>query len=160
MRVLDGEPQLATRSRKTQDWACDVTESIFQGLLEAKEGIPQPKRSCMDLVGLATAFKNAINFSPSTYQCEYDFVTQDPAKGKSLFSREFEDFTIIDANNGQIVRSLVRVREDRAGRMGRKLCAIHPALRREDPSTGITITLVRPTILARVFRNGTDAGRC
>ena len=129
------------------EWALGY---IFQELIPDAESQGLNINRCHDLVELAAGLAVNINSSPSTYRFEYPFFpTHDPST-LVLFQRELGIFKVIENVNGHAVRNAGGLIVGADGKIGEKLCVIHPSLIRVGQDGAANLTLEKAMILVKL----------
>ena len=118
------------------------------------EFLPDDQKANFRFAGLVTIFKDAadlahqIQLSPQSYGYETAFRYSDPNSTWVLFNNERTEYKIINAANSQPIRDSDIIEAGPNGRIGKKLCVIHPALVRRGQGERGDIVLTKATILA------------
>jgi hypothetical protein len=144
------DPELSEKhARYLQDveW---VLVCIFQKLIPGAESQGFNINRCHDLVELAAGLVVSIRSSPSTYRFEYPFFPNDDPRTLALFQRELGIFRMIENVNGHAVRNAGGLIVDADGKIGEKLCVIHPTLIHVGQDGAANLTLEKATILVKL----------
>ena len=158
MRSIAAHPRyVLDRAQRIQDIVYDI-EAIFVPLLSMSGPVQWDKDACVAMVEMAVSFKTLIDYSPKTYLLEVDFAPPYTKSNRVLLAKDFHNFTTVDVETDQVVRSQDRLQKDHRGRIGVKLCTIYPALHRHDGDNGEKMVLVKPAMLAELYKRD-RAGR-
>jgi hypothetical protein len=123
---------------------------IFQELIPDAESQGFNINKCHDLVQLAAGLAVSIRSSPSTYRFEYPFFPNDDPSTLALFEGELGIFKRIENVNGHAVRNAGGLIVGADGKIGEKLCVIHPSLIRMGQDGAANLTLEKATILVKL----------
>ena len=159
MRSIAEHPRyVSERTKRTEDIVYDI-KAICVPLLSMR-GSPQwDEDACFAMVEMATSFKMLIDYSPKTYLFAIDVTPSYAKSERVLHAKDFDGITTVDVETGQVVRTQDRLRKDDRGRIGWKLCTIYPALHRQDGDNGEKTVLVKPAVLAELYKQG-RGGKC
>jgi hypothetical protein len=91
-----------------------------------------------------------IRISPVTYQVAHKYSIVEP-----LFCDDLHQFRVINQDSAQLIRKSDNIKAAQDGKIGKKLCVVHPALVRKGKNGGRDIVLVKATILCSFDRPGT-----
>ena len=119
----------------------DLT-TVFTSLLPVEQRAAFRGQDLRKLFTEAADLATNIRLSPTTYlfSSEHDL-------GEPLFTGDIQGLKIINQASGQPIRSLDIIEATQDGKIGEKLCVVHPALVRKGKESGDDITLVKPTVL-------------
>jgi hypothetical protein len=116
--------------------------------------LPEDQREKFQCESLMELFKDAaelayqIRLSPQLYDFVTPFRCSDSNRDRVLFDEDKVKYKIINAANCQPLRDSDIIETGLNGRIGKKLCVIHPALVRNGGTKRDDTTLTKATILA------------
>jgi hypothetical protein len=102
----------------------------------------------MELFKDAAELAHQIRLSPRLYNFVTDFRSNDSNRKRVLFEEDKAKYRIINAANCQPLRDSDIIEVGPNGRIGQKLCVIHPSLIRSGGTERNDMTLTKATILA------------
>jgi len=102
----------------------------------------------MEIFKDAAELAHQIRLSPQLYNFVTAFRCTDSNRDRVLFDEDKAKYKLINAANCQPLRDSDITEAGLNGRIGRKLCVIHPALVRSGGTERDDITLTKATILA------------
>jgi hypothetical protein len=108
------------------------------------------KEQWLKIVTEAAELSRSIRLSPAFYEFEIDFVPRDSMHSRVLYGADLERYKAVDNASGQPIRGVKNVVIGINGRIGEKLCVIHPALKRRGKSVEKDVVLVPTTILVKL----------
>lgn len=127
---------------KYLDSRCSELSKLLVSLLPANQRTTFRRQDLRKLFSEAADLATNIRLSPATYlfACNY-------GEGNPLYLGENRAFKIINQASGQPIRSSDVFKSNQDGKIGEKLCLIHPALVRKGKESGRDVNLVKATML-------------
>lgn len=104
--------------------------------------------SLMEIFNEAAELAHQIRLSPQPYGYEIAFGYNEPNRDRVLFNDDRAKYKIINAANSQPIHDSDIIEAGPNGRIGKKLCVIHPALVRRGQGERGDMVLTQATILA------------
>jgi hypothetical protein len=147
-RVLSQSPEVVEDLENYVEKQCQELAYVLVLFL------PHFQRADFNIQGLRDIFKEAselahqICLSPQPYAFEIAFHCSDPDPRRVLIETERTKYRIINAATCQPLRESDIVTVSPKGRVGKKLCVIHPALTRRGENEKENTILTKATILA------------
>lgn len=138
---------LDERKKFIEEQCLAITKVLILFLPDGQEPVLNSE-SLSDIFREAADLAQQIRLSPQPYQFVIDFRYSDFNRDRILFETERAKYRIINAANGQAFRDSDIVEAGYNGRIGKKLCVVHPALVRKGEKEGEDVVLTKATILA------------
>ncbi|ERF70435.1 hypothetical protein EPUS_04713 [Endocarpon pusillum Z07020] len=147
-RVLSQTPAMLGQRDEYLEGQCRTLAEVLM------EFLPDDQKANFRFAGLMTIFKDAadlahqIQLTPQSYGYDTAFWYSDPNSARVLFDDERREYKIINAAYSQPIRDNDIIEVGPNGRIGKKLCVIHPALVRRGQGERGDMVLTQATILA------------
>ncbi len=149
-RVFGQSPAILNQRNEYLGEICQTLAEVLVKFL------PEDQQANFRFARLLAIFKEAadlahqIQLSPHKYGYEAAFGYRDPNRDRILFDGDRKEYKIINAANAQPIRDSDIIKAGPNGRIGKKLCVIHPALVRRREGDRQDTVLNKATILARL----------
>ncbi|KAF7513227.1 hypothetical protein GJ744_010623 [Endocarpon pusillum] len=147
-RVFSRSPVMLGRRNEYLEEQCRTLAEVLV------EFLPDEQKANFRFAALAAIFKDSadlahqIQLSLQSYGYETAFRYSDPDSTRVLFKNERTEYEITNTANSQPIRDSDIVEAGPNGRIGKKLCVIHPALVRRGRGERADMVLTQTTILA------------
>lgn len=139
---MSTSPTMKLKRERYLDLRCSELSNALVSLLPTDQRATFRGQELRKLFTEAAELATNIRLSPTSYTFNSDYVAGGP-----LFMGEIREMRIINEASGQPIRSLDVVKKAHDGRIGIKLCLLHPALVRKSKESGRDVTLVKATML-------------
>lgn len=146
--MLRQSPEQCRERNEYVQQQCRVLAQVLVQLIPDHQDIGLCLDTLMEIFKEAADLAHQIRLSPQPYQFEIDFRHSDFNRDRVLFETERATYKIINAANGQALRDSEILEAGSNGRVGKKLCVIHPALVRKSEKDHEDVVLTKATILA------------
>ena len=109
-------------------------------------------RECHQIVSDAGVLARNMRLTTSQYGFDFDANPTDAGDKRALYHSDIKNYKIIDCATGEQLLNSHTVEQDDAGKVGERVCTVHPALIRWGVAGGGDLVLVSATILVNFDR--------
>lgn len=147
-RALSRYPDFASGREKLLNSVTEFLTTLFRSAIPENDPKKWNSSKLHALTKEAETLSVDIRTAHGSYFFDYEFVPNVSDNERILFAKDVAKYHIIDVATGQNHLSSASVRQNNIGRVGLKLCTIHPALRKYGKNREV-ITVEKATVLVR-----------
>ena len=127
----------------------EIIIAHFKTILPSNSEVDFDVQECHKIIAAAADLAHNIRMSTVSYTYGTILEPAAPVDQRFMFIDEVKTFTVINSSTGQPLKASSMFDTAQDGKIGEKLCVLHPALTRRGTGGGEDITIIKATVVVK-----------